>query len=803
MALPIHDPVLVFALVMLIVLVAPLASRKLGVPASVGLIVAGIVVGPHASGFLERDRTIELLGTIGLLYIMMEAGLEIDMRHTRRRAKDTLVFGLLTFALPLGLGILAGSLALGLDFLPALLLASLFSSHTLLSFPTVVSSGLSKRDSVATVLGGTIVTDTLAFVILAVVAAAAEGRAGPAMWLSLGLGAGAFAAGTLLILPRLGRWFLKRFSSPSGVEEYVFMIASLFASASLSHFAGLEPIIGAFVAGIALASIVPEGSVLRNRFAFIGDALFIPFFLLSVGMIVDPAAFVSGWDALIAAGTMTLVAVGAKLLAAVATGKLLNFTKSEIGLAFGMSVNQAAATLAAAMVGLRLGIFDETIISGVIVMIAVTCVIGAVATSRYAKRVAEESSTAPAAAGAPTKSRILVALANPGGMEALVDLALAMAAGDGAEAIYPMSAVIEGPGEDARVAEAEALLTKAQARIGSAGMKALTLTRLSSNAAEAIARAAAENRIGKALLGPSSPSAFRRIIAAPVLSQLLERSKLEVLVPRLIGPLGTAKRLVAIAPPLAHLHPGTGAALRDLSKLAKALSARFVVAADGKEAGKLPKVAGAEALDAGPWAGMTARLAELLGANDIIAPILFRKGELAWSKGMEGMPEALSETFPKSALLCVYPGIPLEALAEAGDPSKAAEGIVEWRTIDAEGRPSLIELFEAIGSEGPFDDPGEIAEGLWKAATRYPIPLNEGTVLIHARAARLTGHYAFVARKAEGFGEGALSAGTLIALVSPADDEPERHLAVLGAIANAVKKGGAEAKLGGGGMSPL
>lgn len=252
MDFPITDPILIFSISMAMVLVAPLLSEKLKIPSIIGLISAGMIVGPNLAGILERDQSIELLGTIGLLYIMFQAGLEIDIEQLRRDKHHTILFGLFTFIIPLIMGTSAAYYTLGLSLVASILLSSMFSSHTLLTFPIVSRLGLSKKRSVTTAVGGTIVTDTLALLVLAVIIAAHHGNVCTLFWIRLFLSIGIYSSLTIWILPKAGSWFFRHFTSETGVEEFVFIFTAMFISAFFSHIAGLEPIIGAFLAGLTL-----------------------------------------------------------------------------------------------------------------------------------------------------------------------------------------------------------------------------------------------------------------------------------------------------------------------------------------------------------------------------------------------------------------------------------------------------------------------------------------------------------------------------------------------------------------------
>lgn len=420
--LPLNDPLLIFSLVMINVLIAPIIAERLKMPGIIGLIISGVIFGPHLFGILERDKTIELLGTIGLLYIMFQAGLEINLGEVKKNKSHSFAFGLMTFMISLLLGICAAKYILNLGMMESVLLASMFSSHTLLTFPIVSKNGLVKRKAVATTIGGTIITDVLALLILAVVINIHRESANIYFWIKMFVMIFIYTISVIYFLPKITRWFFKRYSNENGNEEYVFIFASLFIISYLAHTAGLEPIIGAFLTGFTLNRMVPEKSILMNRIHFIGSALFIPFFLVSVGMIIDPKMFFSDINTLKVSLVMIVVAVFSKYSASHIFGKLFNYSKNERNLIFGLSVNQAAATLAAVLIGYEAEIFDESILFGTIMMIVVTTFVGAIITNRAARKNLIENDEKNESNEKNLDDRILIPVKNSKNMVELMDL---------------------------------------------------------------------------------------------------------------------------------------------------------------------------------------------------------------------------------------------------------------------------------------------------------------------------------------------------------------------------------------------
>ena len=350
--LPLTNPVLIFSVILFIILLAPILLHRLKIPDLIGLIIAGALIGPNGFEIMARDSSIELFGTVGLLYIMFIAGLEIDMADLKKNYGKTLVFGLYTFLIPMVLGTITGVYLLGFSWITSTLLASMYASHTLITYPIVSKYGITKNRAVSMAIGGTVITCILSLLVLAVVVGMSTGEINQQFWVKLGVSSAVFMAIVMIGFPILGRWFFKRYED--NVGQYIFVLALVFLASFLAESAGLEAIIGAFLTGLSLNRLIPNTSALMNRIDFVGNAIFIPFFLIGVGMLVDISTFTSGWSALLVAVVMTVVATGTKFIAARLTEKSFKLTKDEGRLLFGLSNAQAAATLAAVLIGYNL-----------------------------------------------------------------------------------------------------------------------------------------------------------------------------------------------------------------------------------------------------------------------------------------------------------------------------------------------------------------------------------------------------------------------------------------------------------------
>jgi Kef-type K+ transport system membrane component KefB len=384
LSFPLINPVGVFLLLLLIVLLMPRLMTLLRMPPIVGFVLAGMVIGPFGLHLLDRNAVIELFATIGLLYLMFLAGLQLDLNDFGRKRNRSLVFGLLTFAVPILLGFPACYFLLHQSLLASALTASMFATHTLVAYPIITRYALAGNEAVAVAVGGTILTDTAVLLIFSVIMSAFHGQLTPGFWLHLFVSVTAFSLIVFVGMPRVARWFLKR-PSIEPTAPFVFILCMVFFAGFLAQLCGLEPIIGAFVAGLALNREVPAGSPLLERVSFTGNALFIPFFLISVGMLVDLRVLFKGTSALLVAVCLTVVALAGKWLAAWITQRIFNYSANQRKLIFGLSSSHAAATIAIILAGYKAGVIGADILNGTILLIMVTCLVASFVTENAAK----------------------------------------------------------------------------------------------------------------------------------------------------------------------------------------------------------------------------------------------------------------------------------------------------------------------------------------------------------------------------------------------------------------------------------
>lgn len=658
--LPAQDPVLIFAIVMLIILLVPLLFSRIRIPGVVGLILAGTIVGPSAMGLLERDSTMILLGTVGLLYLMFMAGLSIDLNKFEKLRNRSIIFGLFSFFIPQGLGVAAGLYLLDYSIFTSLLLGSIVGSHTLLAYPIANRIGIIKNTAVTMTMGGTIVTDSLSLAVLAVVAGAVTGDIGPTFWITFISMVSVYVVIVVLGLPRLGRWFLRDSRNETNVE-FVFLVALLFLTAYLAGLVGLAPIIGAFLAGLTLNRLVPESSPLMSRVQFVGNALFIPFFLISVGMLVDVGVLVEGFDVWILAGIFTGLVFTGKFMGAVFTGLIYRYTKEETITVFGLSSPQAAATLAVTLVGFEIGLFDQMAVNAVVVMILITCLVGPWLVERFGRAVALQEEAKPYnPSEAP--QRILVPLANPATAESLMDIAMMMRGKNSDEPLFPITVARDGAKVDSQVAASEKMLSHAVVHAAAADIPVLPVTRVDMNISNGIMRAVKELRISDIVIGWNGQISARQKIFGSILDKLLEQSDEMVLVSKIEHPVNTTKRVILAAPPLIDREPGFDSAIFTIQNLCDQIGAGILLVSTEQNSRRIieiltkqePKI-DTEALILSEWTEVIRTAGPRFSEDDLLIVLSTREGSLAWQNSLHRLPRIISKRYPDLNFITVYP----------------------------------------------------------------------------------------------------------------------------------------------------
>ena len=661
--LPLQNPVPIFSLILFIILLSPILLRKLNIPGIIGLIIAGVVIGPHGLNILEQNSAIDLFSTIGLLYIMFIAGLELDLNEFKSNRNKSVLFGFFTFIIPLAIGYPVCFYLLGYDFNASFLTASMFATHTLVAYPIVSKMGVSKNQAVAITVGGTILTDTAVLIILAVIMGNSEGSLNQEFWIRLVISLTVFSLIMFALIPRIAAWFFRKLENEKH-SHYIFVLAVVFFAAFLAELAGVEPIIGAFVAGLALNKLIPHSSALMNRIEFIGNSLFIPFFLISVGMLVDVSVILSGPMALIIAGTLSVVAIFGKWLAALFTQLVFKYSKAQRQLIFGLSSAHAAATLAVILVGYKAEILDENILNGTIILILITCIVASFATEKASKKLVIESendTTTPVKTKGSDSEHILLPIANVSNIEKLLEFAIFIKDKKSENPISILSVVSNNSEAEVNIIKTRNKLEDSVKQASASEIEVNVLATIDHNTATGIGRISREIMADIIILGWPRRSGFIDRFIGEKVYDILSSTDKTTFVCHLEKPLVTHKRIVIVAPPLAEYENGFALWLTKMAILAQELSIPILLHSDEMTRKAVKSVLEKGKLTASVsfklftnWDNFLV-LAKSIKDNDLFVLVSARMGGTSYLGVLENLPKRLERYFAKKSRFVIYP----------------------------------------------------------------------------------------------------------------------------------------------------
>ncbi len=662
LGLPLDQPVLVFTVAMAVFLVGPLLVKRLGQPGIVGIVVFGAIIGPGALEFVEHSSAIELLGEVGLIYLLFTVGLELDIQGFKEAPENAALFGLASFFIPFLAGTVATYTILGLDIWAALLLSSVFASHTLLAYPIVNRLGVTKNRAVTAVFGGILFTDTLALVVLAIVTGAVEGELTVWLFAQVGLAIAVLFGSAWFILPPISRWFFQNFSEES-YFEFLFVMVAIFAAASLAELLDLAAILGAFVAGLALNQLIPQGGTLMNRIEFVGNAFFIPFFLLHVGMLVDPSVILDGPETLQLTALIVVVMLLTKGSAAWLVAQIQGYTSSERNVIFGLSTGQAAAALAITLIGFEEGLFGAEVLNAVVLLLLVTALVSPWLTERAATNLALERETGEGDDSAKDPNILLPLSHNAELQQRLLELAFVIKGDRGSEPVHVMT-VVQPESKQSTETQVAAVNNELEelAAIGSAAEVPIeTETRVNHNIASGVVQGSVEVEANQIIMGWDAAETFRHRVFGSIIDQVLKRSSLPVLISRLGHPINTTKRIFVVVPIGADHHEGFYEAVHIVKRIAASLGAELNVIVVEGSAHQFEQLfelveedATAEFDELDDWGQLLPTLEAETGDDDLIVAISPRHGDVGWHEELEDLPRRLVEMPPES-FITIHP----------------------------------------------------------------------------------------------------------------------------------------------------
>lgn len=661
LTLPLSQPVAIFLLVLLIILFAPLIFRALKIPNIVGLILAGVAVGPYGFNLLAYDSSFQIFGQVGILYLMFLAAVEIDMYHLRRNIGPGLVFGLLTCMIPMATGALAMRGIFGVSWLTAMLVAVMFASHTLVSYPIISRFGLSNNKGAVISVCGTIVAVLLALICLAEVIDIRQ--SGSFSWgslVKLGLLTVIYAVAVGYLFPYLTRIFFRKIAD--SVSQFIYLLAMVFVASLLASLIGLEAILGAFYAGLVLNRFVPSRSALKARLEFVGNAIFIPYFLIGVGMLINVHVLFRGWGVMEMAAVMSVTALATKWVPAWITQLVYRLGRDERMLMFGLSSGKAAATIAATMIGFQYGLLSEDMMNGAVVMILVCCIVAPVVTEKAARRIRiKETSRIIDEEGRedPGFARQIVAVANPLTSEGLMKIALFMRSRSNAD---PVTALYVRSNDDPESVSMgrQALKTAAAAALAM-GVKVEETERYDLNIVAGLTNTMKERNATDVVIGLHRRSNIIDSFFGSMAEGLLRQTKKMIIMSRCFIPVDTVRRVTVVAPRNAEYEVGFGAWLARVCRLGGQIGSRVIFYAYPDTCTHIEAFIVSQEFGVGrdyrqmeSWDDFII-LSSQIADDDLMIIIGARRGSVSHSSDLDLMPSYLGKHFSSHNLVMLYP----------------------------------------------------------------------------------------------------------------------------------------------------
>lgn len=665
--LPLADPVLKFLLILLIILAAPLLLNKLRIPHLLGLIIAGAIIGPHGFNLVLRDSSIILSGTAGLLYIMFLAGLEIDMADFKRNSTKSLAFGMYTFLIPMILGTVVGIWILRFNVLTSVLLASMFASHTLIAYPIISKLGISKNKAVSITVGGTMITDTLALLVLTIIVGMATGQVNDMFWIRLGVSILIFALIVLFGFPFIGRWFFKHVHD--NISQYIFVLVMVFLGSFLAQVAGMEAIIGAFLSGLALNRLIPQSSPLMNRVEFVGNAIFIPFFLLGVGMLIDYRTFFTSFETIKVGLIMIIVATAAKYIAAWMTQKTFHLSTDQRSVIFGLSNAQAAATLAAVMVGYNvitgtdangepIRLLNESVLNGTILMILVTCTIASFAAQKGAHNIAAQD-ISDKEENKKESEHILIPVSNEETVEELVNLSLAIKSPQNKNGLFALKVIDNHHSDEKALKQSRRVLQTAVNTAAATDTRMKDLLRYDLSISNAIASVVKEREITDLVVGLHKEKDIPAAFLGHIVESVLAESSVSTFIYKPAQPISTVRRHLIIIPELAEKEIGFNQIIFRLRNVTQNTGAATVFYGSEATLNALKKLLAkksgeASYIEFNNWDDFLIVFRDIK-PDDTMWIILSRKEGLSYAPAMARIPKYLNKYFQANSFVLAYP----------------------------------------------------------------------------------------------------------------------------------------------------
>lgn len=693
--LPITSPTLIFFVVLFIILIAPIVMGKLRIPHIIGMVLAGIVIGPYGLNILERDSSFELFGRVGLLYIMFLAGIEMDMEGLKKDLGKVTVFGLLTCFVPFILTYLSCVWYLGYPSLASLLLGCIMASNTLVAYPIVVRYGLQRSTVTTLSVGASMLSLLIALVVTAALVGSMSGDTGTLFWVMFFVKFVVWCIAMTWLIRHMTRWFLRRYSD--SVMQYIFVLAVMFISAATCELIGLEGILGAFVSGLVLNRFIPNISPLMNRIEFIGNAIFIPYFLIGVGMLINAGLLLEGGNTILVVACIGIFGTLGKAIAAFLTSFFFHRSVHEGNLMFGMTSAHAAGAIALVMVGVNLEIapgqhlLGDEALNAVVIMILFTCIISTVVTD-YASRtiVLKEKSQRkmPEDDGKADDEKILIPVKYPETCDTLLNMAMLMRNEKLSRGLIALNVVYDDLDATYNQQEGQRLLEQIEKKAAAADVQVQTQVRLATNIANGIKHAFKEYDASEIILGQHIHDNSTRRFWGQFAQSLFNGLNRQIIIARCTIPLNTIRVFHVAVPSRAEYEPGFYRWLERVSRMVTRLGCRIVFHGRDESlslirtflSNRFPSIRADYAIMQ-HWNDFKS-LAAQVEEHQMLVVVTARPGTVSYKSAMERLPDELTTYYKYKNVMIIFPdqyGNHLDLMSFANTQHYEQESI--WESI--------------------------------------------------------------------------------------------------------------------------
>ena len=662
---PITDPTLIFFVVLLMILLSPIIMGRLRIPHIIGMVLAGVIVGKYGLNILERDASFELFGRVGLYYIMFLAGLEMDMEGLKKNRTRVIVFGLLTFLVPFAMTYFMGVSLLSYTPLAALLLSAIMASNTLIAYPIVGRYGLTRHTSSTLSVGSSMMSLFMALIVMASIVNSFQGGAGIGFWVLFVVKFFVYSIGLILVIPRLTRWFLRRYSD--AVMQFIFILAVVFLSAALSDAVGLEGIFGAFLSGLILNRFIPRVSPLMNRIEFTGNALFIPYFLIGVGMLINVRLLFQGTHILWVVFCLVLFGTLGKAVAAYLAAGVFRMPRLAGHMMFGLTSAHAAGAIAMVMVGRRLEIspgvylFGDEVLNGIVIMILFTCVISTVVTEWAAQRLRLKEKKEPELVKTVNDEKILIPVKYPEYADNLVSMATMMRNPKLKRELVALNVVYDDVNMRHNQAEGQRLLEHLQHLASASDVPMTTQVRIAANIANGIKHAFKEFQASEILMGLHFHHNISKGFWGEFTRSLYNGLSRQIIITRIMQPLNTVRRIQVIVPSRAEFEPGFYRWLERLARMTENLECRIIFHGRKDTLQLINEYihnnfasVRAEYVPMKHWNELP-DLATKVSKDHLFVIVTARKGTISYKSAMERLPDEVNRYFKGKTLMIIFP----------------------------------------------------------------------------------------------------------------------------------------------------